>query len=70
MAETQITSFEMMQALLSIFLCSFDVCSGGILVASKDMGFLVKYAAQNPLDRSPVLMAEPIHKTLSRVSIS
>lgn len=30
------------QALLSIFLCALDVCSGGILVASKDMGFLVR----------------------------
>ena len=31
--------------MLSIFLCSLDVCSGGILVASKDLSFLVRVMA-------------------------
>ena len=34
-----------LQAMLSIFMCSLDVASGGILVASKDLGFLVRMMA-------------------------
>lgn len=31
--------------MLSILLCSLDVCSGGVLVASKDLNFLVRVMA-------------------------